>query len=109
MDDRYSCRPFFLLASSFLIQDNYFDWILDMNLPFTTFPQAGLRSHIKNMHDITMHKCDQCDYTNKNPAQVAHHKKYKHEGIVYPCDQCDYLAAKNAILIEHKRVCILYK
>ena len=43
----------------------------------------------------------QCEYKNRDNANLNHHVKVEHGDIVYHCDQCDYEAKTRRLVGRH--------
>ena len=45
----------------------------------------------------------QCEYKNRDNANLNHHVKVEHGDIVYHCDQCDYEAKTRRLVGRHNK------
>ena len=64
--------------------------------------KADLAKPTNNMANISL-VISQCEYKNRDNANLNHHVKVEHGDIVYHCDQCDYEAKTRRLVGRHNK------
>jgi len=70
---------------------------------FQTKQAFVIHKSAKHSENVTMHFCDQCDFSCHNKWYLEKHIQAKHNKTILKCDQCDYETIWSARLYIHKR------
>ena len=63
---------------------------------------SGLRSHIKNNHEVAERQCNDCGEIFSTVGGLNWHSRLKHgSGVVYPCEHCDFVGPSPSRLQLH--------
>ena len=73
------------------------------DLSFNTY--STLSFHRNTCHtDISLYKCDECTYTNKEKLGLKRHIESHHNGVTHACETCGKFFSEAKSLGRHKRI-----
>ena len=71
------------------------------NCDFTAKENANVKRHWMGQHSSMKFYCDQCDYNTNYESELKVHKQTSHGGLKFSCDLCSHQSAQKKNLNQH--------
>ena len=71
---------------------------------YTNKEKLGLKRHIESHHNGVTHACETCGKFYSEAKSVGRHKRIAHEGLIFSCQYCSYKAKRNYKIFQHHAI-----